>query len=148
MVWRNRRRGFWRWINVFHIGIFYNSWILRWSLRSRRKIHFRMILDGWPSRKLSIRIYRRRLNKASSRPRRISKRTVPVYSANRSQIDENLKWVNEHIKDLNIPENFEVVAPIHDANDPPQSRKQRTLFIQHQLTLSTLLRQPTNTLIL
>jgi len=49
-----------------------------------------------------------------------------VLAANRSQINENLKWVNENIKDLTVPKNFEPVAPIHDANDPPQSRKQRT----------------------
>jgi Lariat debranching enzyme, C-terminal domain len=33
--------------------------------------------------------------------------------------------VNENVKDLKIPENFEVTAPIHDAKDPPSSLKQR-----------------------
>ena len=42
-------------------------------------------------------------------------------------IEENLRWVRERIGDLKIPENFEVVAPIHDAQDPPPSRKQRNL---------------------
>lgn len=30
---------------------------------------------------------------------------------------------------MQIPENFEVIAPIHDDNDPPPSRKQRMLLI-------------------
>jgi hypothetical protein len=42
-----------------------------------------------------------------------------------SKIDENLKWVHENIKDLKVPQNFEVVAPLHDDKDPPPSRKQR-----------------------
>jgi len=42
-------------------------------------------------------------------------------------IGTNLRWVLENIQDFTIPENFQVVAPIHDGNDPPQSRKQRTL---------------------
>jgi hypothetical protein len=36
-------------------------------------------------------------------------------------------WVNDNVKELRIPENFEIVAPIHDEQDPPQSRKQRKL---------------------
>src|SRR5277367_5313427 len=79
VVGRNRRRGFWRWISVFLIEIFYNSWILRWSLMTRRPIHFRMILNGWQSQKLSIRIYQRHSNKMTSPLKTISKRTVPVY---------------------------------------------------------------------
>lgn len=42
-----------------------------------------------------------------------------------SKIEENLKWVKENVKDLRVPENFEVVAPVHDDTDPPPSRKQR-----------------------
>ena len=45
--------------------------------------------------------------------------------ANDSQIEENMNWVNENVKDFRIPENFEIVGPIHDKQDPPPSRKQR-----------------------
>ena len=49
-------------------------------------------------------------------------------AANDSRIEENLNWVNENVKDVRIPENFEIVAPIHDKQDPPPSRKQRISF--------------------
>lgn len=49
-------------------------------------------------------------------------------SANDSQIEANMNWVNENVKDFRIPENFEVIAPIHDNQDPPPSRKQRISF--------------------
>jgi hypothetical protein len=49
-------------------------------------------------------------------------------TADRSQIEENLAWVEEHIQDLRIPNNFQVVAPAHDDQDPPQSRKQRVFL--------------------
>ena len=62
-----------------------------------------------------------------------------VRPANDSQIEENLNWVNENIKDFRIPENFEIVAPIHDQQDPPPSRKQRISF-QNQINSSSLLR--------
>ena len=42
-----------------------------------------------------------------------------------SKIEENLRWVTENVKDMRVPENFEVVAPVHDDTDPPPSRKQR-----------------------
>ena len=54
------------------------------------------------------------------------KGTFQYDPADRSQIEENLAWVEEHIQELRIPNNFKVVAPAHDERDPPQSRKQRS----------------------
>jgi len=45
------------------------------------------------------------------------------------KLSENLQWVNDNVKDLRIPQNFESVAPIHDEMDPPPSRKQRIIHI-------------------
>jgi lariat debranching enzyme len=56
----------------------------------------------------------------------------PVLKSSRllvRRIEENLVWVHDHIQDFAIPDNFKVVAPVHDSNDPPQSRKQRTLSL-------------------
>ena len=53
-----------------------------------------------------------------------------------------MAWINENVKDLAIPEDFEPVAPIHDGNDPPPSRKQRISFRFMKLTRAPFYKNP------